>query len=272
MNPIEERLGAELHRLTDGVAASDDPLGDVRRGRRRRTRIRRAAGGGAVVVLASASAVAALVPGEEEVPVAQDPAPTRTAPSSPATSPAGRTPRCVDADGGGPGPGGGRIEAVAPDLLDGYRAVLAAHLDPAGRHLGPAGANQQVGTVADPACRAGLARLSSYGTKLEWRVPGGPGLGMVQVEVTDQPWEEAQLRLAHDSWRPHPVDLPGVRSAEVAAYDGGVAVVVHRADGVSVGLDANTLFGNNSRTPVGDLDVDADELVAAAADPGFRLS
>ncbi|WP_408896668.1 hypothetical protein ACJ5H2_17265 [Nocardioides sp. R1-1] len=265
MMSIEERLGVELHRLTDGVAATSDPHGDLRRGRRRRTRNRVAAGCASLVVVASATAVAALAGGEERVPVAQDPLP------APTTSPAAPPVRCVDPEGGRPG-AGGAWAPVAPDLLDGYRTVLGAHLDPAGRHLAPAATNEQVGTRSEPTCGAGLARLTSYGTKLAWRLPGESGVGMVQLEVTDQPWAEAQLRLSHDSWRPHPVDLPGVRSAEVAAYDGGVAVVVHRADGLSVGIDANTLFGNDSLTPVSGVDLDVDQLLSAAADPRLTLS
>jgi hypothetical protein len=275
MTPNEDLLGAELHRLTDTLAPSSDPAGDLRRGRRRRARTRLAVSCcGAVAAVASASAVVVLVTGAEPAPVAQDPTPT-TVPGT--TEPATATPtpavtfRCVDSATGGPGRNG-RITALAPDLIDTYRTILVERLDPTERHLGPGRTNEQVGTTSDPACSAGQSKLESYGTKLDWRVPGESGLGMIQVEVTSGPWDEAQMQYGYDSWRPQPVDLPGVSSAEVTTYAGGFAVVVHRTDGVSVGIDANTLFGNNSRTPVSDMELTVTDILAAAADPRFRLS
>lgn len=276
MTPVDNQLSAGLHRLTDTLTPSSDPAGDLRRGRRRRTRTRLAAGCGSALVAASVAAVVAWPTGEDPAPLATDPVTTPTA--SPATtattataSAAPATGRCIDPDDRGPAPNG-RIIAAAPDLLDLYRAILVEHLDPAERHLGPGRTNNQVGSSGSDGCRAGQMRLTSYGTKLDWRVPGESGLGMIQVEVSDDPWDEAQTRLAHDGWKPRDVDLPGVRSAEVASYDGGVAVVVHRTDGLSVALDANTLFGNNSLTPVSGVDLSVAELVAAAADPRFTLS
>lgn len=276
MTPIEDQLSAGLHRLTDTLAPSADPADDLRRGRRRRNRTRLALGCGSVVVVASTAAVVTLVPGAERAPVAQDPTPTPTAPgtgqpttpTTPTAAPA--TPRCVDADAGSGA--SGTFTPAAPDLLGSYRSILAERLDPTGRHLGPAGAGNQVGTSPDPACPAGQDRLTSYGTKLDWRVPGESGLGMVQVEVTDESSTQAQVWMAHETWRARPVDLPGVRSAEVAAYDGGVAVLVHRTDGMSVAIDASSLFGNNSRTPVSGVDLAVEDLLAAAADPRFTLS
>lgn len=275
MNPVEDQLSAGLHRLTDTLTPSADPTGDLRRGRRRRTRTRLAAGCGSAVVAASVAAVVAWPTGEEPAPVAADPLTTPTAaPATTATtataSAAPATSRCFDPDDRGPARKG-QIIAAAPDLLDLYRAILVEHLDPAERHLGPGRTNNQVGGSGAEGCPSGQIRLTSYGTKLDWRVPGESGLGMIQVEVSD-PWDEAQARLAHDVWKPRAVDLPGVRSAEVAEYDGGVAVVVHRTDGLSVALDANTLFGNNSLTPVSGVDLSVRELVAAAADPRFTLS
>ncbi|MBM7516263.1 hypothetical protein [Nocardioides nitrophenolicus] len=275
MTPIEDLLGAELHRLTDRLAPSTDPDGDLRRGRRRRQRVRLAVGCGSVVALASASAAVALASapaGNDATTVAQDPTPVvPTTSPTPTPPPAAPTEsRCVPADGGLGA--GGDFRPVAPDLLRDYRAILAERLDPSGRHLGPAGSGNQVGTSADPACPDGQDRLTSYGTRLDWRVPGERGLGMIQVEVNGGPADDGQVRLGHDDWLPRPVDLPGVASAEVATYDGGVAVVVRRTDGMSVGIDANTLFGNNSRTPVSGIDLTVDELVVAAADPRFSLS
>ncbi|NYI46027.1 hypothetical protein BJ993_003107 [Nocardioides aromaticivorans] len=274
MIPVDEQLSAGLHRLTDTLAPSADPAGDLRRGRRRRRRTRLAVGCGSAVVAASALAVAVLPPGEEQAPVAEDPVTTPSA--TPVTTPASTasaapaTNRCIDLDDRGPGPNG-TIVAAAPDLLDLYRTILVERLDPAERHLGPGRTNNQVGASGNDGCRAGQVRLTSYGTKLDWRVPGESGLGMIQVEVTSGPWQDAQMRYAYDFWAPRKVNLPGVRSAGVASYDGGVAVVVHRTDGLSVAIDANTLFGNNSLTPVSGMDVAVRDLLAAAADPRFTL-
>lgn len=272
MTPIEDLLGAELHRLTDTLTPSNDPSGDLRRGRRRRHRVRLAAvvGGSSVVAVASAAAVVLLPGGNDAMPVAEDPTPTATPEPAPAptpvTTPEGRTCLPMDRSVVGRSPALNRV-------VKGYREILAERLDPQGAHLDRWEVTRSVqSSGGQVGCPDGSGWVDALGTKVGWRVAGESGQGVVQVEVSDAgSWSESSLRYSHDDWRDQPVRLPGVVSAEVASYDGGTAVVVHRTDGVSVGIDANTLFGNNSLTPVSGLDVTTDQLLAAAADPRFAL-
>lgn len=278
----ESQLTERMQQLAEQIAAPP-PIadGDLVRGRARVRRRRTAAAGvGAASVLAVGALVTTLasVGGSPAAPVAHDPDLAASALTSSAASGA-PDPRCVVDDFAGASRSSGvvtspRRQAFAlsrPQLLNRYRMILARHLDSAGTHLERRASNEQTGTRSDPACPDGTAWLTSYGTKLGWRMPGESGLGMVQVEVSDGDWSDAGIRLAHDAWRAHPVSLPGVRSAEVAT-DGGLAVVVHRTDGVSVAIDTDALFGNNATTPVSGMELSADDLLAAAADPEFSLS
>ncbi|MEZ0578195.1 hypothetical protein [Nocardioides sp. MH1] len=152
--------------------------------------------------------------------------------------------------------------AIAP-VLASYRDIVARHLDPAGQHLQRDVSGVQMGG----SIRCGV---SSLGTKLGWTVAGEDGEGMVQVEV-NRSAHGSQVAMSLDGWEPVPSGLPGVTRAEVARDGGRTAVLVTRADGLVVGIIADPLFGNNSLTPVSDLDVSVDDLVATAADPDLAL-
>lgn len=277
MTDLDDRLAQGLGRLasTAPLPAVDDDLERGRRALRRRRGL--LAGGFGAAAVASVALLAAMIPGRPSVvddPTPAAPSSTPAVPSPAEPSVPVPAPRCVeDRLGGDPGTATQDRQAAAPDLLRTYRAILAEHLDPDDAHLQRRASGEQSGTGVDPACPEGTMRLMSYGTKLAWRVPGDQGLGMLQVEVSDGDWQDAQVRLSHDSWQPRPVDLPGVAVAEVATYDDGVAVVVHRTDGLSIAIDANALFGNNSLTPLGGgIDLSVDDLLVAAADPRFGLS
>ncbi len=269
MTPIEDQLGAELHRLTDSLTPSSDPADDLRRGRRRRARTRLAVGCGALAAVASASAVVVLAPGgSEPAPVAKDPAPTSTPAPTPApvTTPEGRT--CV--------PMADPVRGEAPvynRTVKGYRQILAERLDPQGAHLDRWEVTRSVQSSGSQlGCPEGSVSMTGLGTKVGWRVAGESGQGVVQVfVVAPGGWPDSSVVAEYDDWQDRPVALPGVASAEVSVHEGGTAVVVHRADGFTVEIDANDLFGNNSLTPVSSLDLTVDQLLAAAADPRFTL-
>jgi hypothetical protein len=144
-----------------------------------------------------------------------------------------------------------------------YRDIVARHLDPAGEHLDARATGVQSGTDE---CN----ELSALGTRLGWSVAGQDGLGEVQVEVSTD-WADAQVHLAHDGWRDAEPGVPGVVRAWSVKYDGGFAVAVTRKDGLTVALDANELFGNNSLTGISGFPFSPDDLFRTAADPAFAL-
>ncbi|NYJ00024.1 hypothetical protein HNR19_000722 [Nocardioides thalensis] len=147
-------------------------------------------------------------------------------------------------------------------VVQGFRDVLAAHLDPRGEHLERKASNVQ---SSGSACS-----LTALGTKVGWATPGASGLGMVQVEVSTG-GDLTQVHMAHGGWRRLPVDVAGIASAEQVQYDGGFAVQVVRDDGLTVAIDANLLFGNNSLEPIDAFPFGVAELVETAADPALKL-
>jgi hypothetical protein len=112
--------------------------------------------------------------------------------------------------------------------------------------------------------------LNGLVAQLGWTSAGDDGLGMVSVEVTTD-WQGAQTRLAHGGWQPAGSLPAGAVRAYVTGDSDGIAVAVTRADGTTVALDAERLWGNNSVTPVAHMDVTTDELLATAADPRFQM-
>jgi hypothetical protein len=139
-----------------------------------------------------------------------------------------------------------------------YNDLLAEHLDPSRQHL------EQYDGVGF------TGGSDEVGAKFAWTTAGERGEGVLQVAVNRRAWRDCNIRLTHEgAWRPFDAQLPAGWTAEVASYDGGTAVVVHRPDGVNVAIDANTLFGNNSLTPVSGFEFGTADLVAAASDQRF---
>lgn len=147
-------------------------------------------------------------------------------------------------------------------LVQAFRDVLAVHLDPKGEHL-------EAKTTSVQSSGSGCM-LTALGTKVGWTTAGEDGMGLVQVEVSDGS-DLTQVRMAHEGWRPLPVDVAGVSSARQVEYDGGFAVEVERTDGLTVSIDASLLFGNNSLVPIESLPFGVAALVRTAADPRFQL-
>ncbi len=270
--PQDEELTDRLHQLTATIDGPVAPAELVRRGRAKVMR-RRVVSAAAVlsVVGVAGVVVAATGLGGDRAAARHDPgfavAPTATVSSKAAPSPPA-APTCdpmaqVTLGAGSVPQGGGlpRTLQFTP-VLNGYRDVLVQHLDPQQRHVEEV---QNVQGGSDGSCA-----ITSLGTKLGWKVPGEAGLGVVQVEVTTA-WKDAQTHLAHDGWRPADSLPAGAVSGYVAEYDGGTAVAVTREDGTTVALDANTLFGNNSTTPLSGMQLTVDQLLETAADPGLAL-
>lgn len=282
MAELEDQLTRHLQRYEVPLPAAD-PFADLRRGqaRLRRRRLFTAVGGaGAVATVALGAAL--VVPnivgsGPGVTPAASpseavEPSPEPTSPEpTPSEQPDARG--CIP-ESDEPRPATPQPEPVLAEALKDYRRIVAGHLDPQERHLERWEETQgmQYGSNGTIDCPVGMIGLDSLGTKLGWAVAGQDGQGMIQVEVVrGGTWRDSSIRLAHTGWQDLPADLAGVRSAEVATYDGGTAVVVHRTDGLSVAIDANQLFGNNSLTPIDGFDFTTADLVEAAADPEFAL-
>ncbi|TNM46076.1 hypothetical protein FHP29_03835 [Nocardioides albidus] len=270
----DELLTRCLHDLTDGApvpaTATDE---DVRRGRTRLRRRRTAVVAGAAGAVATTLVCVALVGSGQGGPdgrsgrgdVAVDPSPAPTPAPTPIATPQGRT--CLPT-----------TERMRPDpaisrVVRGYREILAERLDPQGAHLDRWQVTRSVqSSTSQSGCPEGSGWTAALGTKVGWRVAGESGQGVVRVfVVAPGRWPDSSIVASYETWQDRPVSLPGVVSAEVAEHDGGTAVVVHRSDGFTVEIDANTLFGNNSVTPVSGLDVTVEQLLAAAADPRFTL-
>jgi len=261
--PQDNELTDRLHRATDPIEGQVAPDDLVRLGRAavRRRRGRTAATVLAVAVLAvGIGGGTALLAGQDGRHAPQraanrpSHAPSSVTPSG--LAPTASSPACTISSEV-PSSGGDGYDRT----LASYRAILVAHLDPGGEHLGKVDNIQG----SDDGC----ATVYGLGTKLGWSSPGVSGLGMVQVEV-NRGWRDSQVHLAHDGWQPAPVPTGAVRAFAVE-YDGGLAVAVTRPDGMTIALDANSLFGNNSTVPTSGMDFTVDQLLQTAADPGFQL-
>lgn len=263
----DDFLTERLHRLAAGIVPPpNDGRSDLRRGRRhlRRTRAGAAVGAAAAVVAITVGAVAiqdsgstALEPTDNGPTSAAPAATTGTSHAESDKVPPAKTTR---------GSGFPRRFGAPPGAkaaLSVYNDLLAEHLDPSRQHL-----EQYDGVGFHGVGLPGAA--GEVGAKFAWTTAGERGEGMLQVAVDLRAWRHSNIRLSHeDAWRPFDAQLPAGWTAEAANYDGGTAVVVHRPDGVSVAIDANTLFGNNSLTPVSGFAFGTADLVTAASDPRF---
>jgi hypothetical protein len=276
--PRDTRLAERLHDVTSSIDGPLDTDALVRRGRAN-VRRRRALGTAAALCVLGTAYAAGAVTGAigprntgPVTMVADTPTPTATAASAgqPRSS-------CEVLDPGtgellphrvgsaqtttDPAPSTHSFDHYLPTLRT-YRDLLVTHLDPQQQHLLDVD-NVQPGS--DGACTT-----TSLGTKLGWQSAGAGGLGMVQVEVTAS-WDDGGVHLAHDGWRRTDPLPAGATDAYVVDYPLGTAVAVTRADGITVAIDASSLFANNSTTPVAPMPITTEQLLPAAADRGFKL-
>lgn len=273
----------ELRRQFDRVGFAGEPpmvstaTDDLVRGRRHLHRRRIATlGGGALGVAAAGVGVALLLPGSgpassdlevaggaDGPAAAEVPAETPTASTTPQDEPAS-TPTQA------PGLWDLPFPATRQLLLD----TAVEHLDPAHEHL--------------PAESTGVTGGgTNVGTKLEWLVEGDDGMGLVQVAVTGPGFADehefaredfaVNIGCEIDTDRCTEQPIPGTdETALVGAANPDLhllfSIVYERADGSFVGIAVSDLFGNNSLTPLQEMDVTLEQGFAFVTDPDLALA
>lgn len=206
------------------------------------------------------------------VPTTTPSAPTSpTVPTSPTTSPSAPTTSTPTGPTGGPstpptssGPGTPVVPVPPPSdgavrvhaTLRYWNEVLATHLDPTRDHL--AAYSRKTGdrqsTVRD-------GELFALGSTYAWDA------APLQVRVASG-WDQVEWSCGSlpSAWSCTPGGLAGSGRSEVAVHDGIRQVAVEHADGQVVVLTATP---SSARTT--GIDVDVDDLLAAAADARLRL-
>ena len=272
-----DRLAGRLHELGQRAPVPvADPLSDIRRGRTalRRRNARYAAGTGLVAVCAGAVGIGSIGWPGGSTDAILDPAGSPSAGGSPTSTPAstpaaGAGQQCVVGVTTDPSRLSTTRKGIvvspstlidaqrqlerAPEVtaaLGVYRNAASAILDPSGTHLDPADGersdNIQSGFGCDP--KTG-EYLTSLGTEIGWT--SGGALGVVRIEVVSPHQDQQpQVVLEHDGWHRDTGHLPAdVVTARIVSYSedgGGHAVVVERADGLTVAVDASGVWGNNA--------------------------
>ncbi|HEX6339380.1 MAG TPA: hypothetical protein VFZ85_20675 [Jiangellaceae bacterium] len=156
-------------------------------------------------------------------------------------------------------------------LLD----VAAQHFDPERVHLPEASENVGTGSGVH-------GWLVS--TKLDWKVPGESGLGMLHVAVSTPGYAEGEYAeydvaavigcedLADCSHQTVPSTGEEVL---VAGPDPDrslvLGVMYERPDGSFTGVGVYDLFGNNSLEPVSSVDVPLEQAIAFVTDPALQV-
>ncbi|PZF79965.1 hypothetical protein [Jiangella anatolica] len=272
----------ELRRQFDRVGFAGEPpmastaTDDLVRGRRHLRRRRIATlGGGALGVAAAGVGVALLLPGSGPASSDLEVAGGGDGPAAvevPAGTPTTSTPQDEPASPPTQAPGLWDLPfpATRQLLLD----TAVEHLDPAHEHL--------------PAESTGVTGGgTNVGTKLEWLVEGDDGMGLVQVAVTGPGFaDEHEFARADfavnigceiDTDRCTEQPIPGTdETALVGAANPDMhllfSIVYERADGSFVGIAVSDLFGNNSLTPLQEMDVTLEQGFAFVTDPDLALA
>lgn len=120
-------------------------------------------------------------------------------------------------------------------------------------------------------------------SKLDCRVPGESGLGMLHVVVTTPGYAEGEYAESDVAWRIGCDDIADCSSQTIA---GGEEVLVAEADpernlvlGVMyqrpdrsfTGVGVYDLFGNNSLEPVSSVDITLEQAIAFVTDPALQV-
>gem|GEM_PF-2671020 len=143
--------------------------------------------------------------------------------------------------------------------------VAKDHLDPAGEHL----------SMHQNVLSGGTTDSQHIGTKLNWKIRGEPGLGMVQVAIATPGMTDADRRFeigCGEYFSCEQRELDDGSTAWIGqSGDGLIGVAYEQADGESVWVLIDPLFGNNSLTPVSEVDVDVNDVLGFVADDRLRF-
>jgi hypothetical protein len=261
----------QLTALFQNIEFADEPpmeslaIDDARRGRRGLRRWRRRVTtwtSMSVGVVALATGAAAALPSLGDR-VADEPMDVAAAGESSAVAPVGEAgPAYVD----------------DMDAFAGTRALIldlaAKHFDSDRDHLPDVTTNVGGGT-------------SEYGqrisTKLEWKVPGENGLGLVHVVVTTPGYADDAHAVADIATLIGCDDVDLSCATEAVTGSGETVLIIgpdpehpwnlsfaamhERPDGSFAAVGIFTLFGNNSQTPVSDVAISREQLIAFVTDP-----
>lgn len=300
MNELDV-LSDRLHELGERAPVPVmDPLRDIHRGRTalRRRHARSAAGVTALVTMGAAVASISSFgwPGGS-IDTVLKPARSASGDSTPTSAPTSAArDLCVITGTKGVGSVGISPVGISPALsrlvhqqlspghaprvaaaLTAYRNAAAAILDPSGTHLDSADNKRSGGVQTSSYCDPKTGdHLGSLGTSFGWT--SGGGLGVVRTEVVSSRQDaKPQIVLDHSGWTAYGRRLPaGVVSARVTHYTedgGGHAVVVKRADGLTVAVDVSGRWGNNAApgSPAATDLPTVDELLTLAASARLTL-
>ena len=153
--------------------------------------------------------------------------------------------------------------------------IAAKHFDPDGVHLPEKSENAGTG---------GGEHGWLVSSKLDWRVPGESGLGMVQVAVSTPGYADGESAEFDLAWRIGCEDIadctyqtvPGTgEQVLVAEADPErnllLGVMYERPDGSFTGVGVYDLFGNNSLEPVSNVDITLEQAIAFVTDPALQV-
>lgn len=272
---IENQLRRQFQTLSlDEPPLSETTSDILARGRRRLRRHRVATGTVATLGVSAVGIAGATVvlPQADEpgfaAPASSPPAPEVIVPPEPPVVEDTEPDDAVDLPG-----------APAPDEIYGYPrtrllmyGLALEHFDPAGEHLGYASAGGTDGIRDD-----GTLFVTA---KLDWTIPGKPGMGMVHVGVTSPGADLSDLAFyfgCDGAYQPCTErEIPGLDGPALVADAGDLegirfGIIHERPDGSFVAVAVHDLFGNNSSEPVSDVAIDFDQAVALLADERLVL-
>ncbi|HRD60033.1 MAG TPA: hypothetical protein PL137_03920 [Nocardioides sp.] len=286
--PEDEALTASLHRNAhhfDGVDVTDTVL------RTGRTRVRRTRAAGAVAALAvvgvAGSSSGLLGPQEPQRSTTGFASTTPSVPPLPPSVPPTPSAQqslieltCSGArllEGESPV----RIADDDPGLrpaLGAYFELLVKHLDSERQHLQPvSGSWFSVDKTVEPCGVNGL------GMRPKWTSSDSDGVGMVSIDVyRDWATAEEDLRSADPDWESMGTPPAGVVDAKVSVYRShggiGLRVAAEHSDGTVVIVTTSDRYTEEPTIPprldpgpMPTQGFSSDELLEAAADPGFEL-
>jgi hypothetical protein len=153
--------------------------------------------------------------------------------------------------------------------------VAAKHFDPERIHLPEISENSGGG---------GGEHGWLVSSKLDWRVPGESGLGMLHVVITTPGFAGGEYAESDVAWR---IGCEDIEECSYQTVEGTgdevliaeadpernlvLGVMYQRPDGSFAGVGVYDLFGNNSLEPVSSVDITLEQAIAFVTDPALQV-